>query len=249
MKERSTCLLFLGAFTAFLVGAASNGLPAEQDKAPAKDTRVAEKIFRQMEDALVKAKALDVSFDVTVEGPVKENPATKLKGILVLAANNKARLAIKGDMGRLPYTLVMESDGETLTTKSIGPSPTEFTQEAPKDLNASLLYAVARSGISFSVHFLSEPLKPGQEPGEFKPNEQLRVSEFRMGDDKKLGEREVRVVHYKLLGRVAKEPFAVSVWLDAKTGMPLRRVIRINPAMTLTETYSKLILDEHADKN
>jgi hypothetical protein len=52
-----------------------------------------------------------------------------------------------------------------------------------------------------------------------------------------------------LLGRVAKEPFAVSVWLDAKTGMPLRRVIRINPAMTLTETYSKLILDEHADKN
>jgi outer membrane lipoprotein-sorting protein len=45
-------------------------------------------------------------------------------------------------------------------------------------------------------------------------------------------------------------PFSVEVWLDQKTGLPVRRAITFRIAgnvSTITEDYEKLALDEKID--
>lgn len=255
MKQRSICLLLLGTFMATSICAVTlGGQPAQKSGSPAaaaqttpaQDPIHAEKLFRQMEDLLVKAKTLDVSFDVNMAGAIKG----KLKGTLVLTAGNKSRLEIVGDLAGQPIKILVVSDGTKMTTTSTDGATTPI-RDTPKEHNEAYKLFVARSGVFCAIFFLAENVQPGQKPKEFKPNEQLRVSNFRLGMIEKLGERDARMVQHDLVGRVAKEPFAVTVWLDVKTKLPLKRVVSVKQeglAMTVSVTYSKLTLDEKVDE-
>jgi len=58
------------------------------------------------------------------------------------------------------------------------------------------------------------------------------------------------VVRHTLTSRTFKEPLAVTLWIDAKTDLPVKRIVAFEQAGltgTLTETYSDLTLDQKVD--
>jgi RNA polymerase sigma factor (sigma-70 family) len=198
-----------------------------------------EKLFRQMEAKVSKAKAFDLSFDITVEAG---NKADKLKGTLTSKSGNKARLEMNGEFQGNPLKVLMVSDGTRMKTTD---AP---AKETPKKLDGMFQATVARSGVLFPYFFIAEVAKVGEKPKEFDPDEQMPISEFRLGKKEKLGERDAQVVEYKLTTKGAEEPFWVTVWIDAKTSVPLKRVLTAKQGMTITETYTRLVLDEKFDE-
>jgi outer membrane lipoprotein-sorting protein len=63
-----------------------------------------------------------------------------------------------------------------------------------------------------------------------------------------VGDQEAHVIHYKL--KDSYPPLRVSLWLDAKTNLPLRRVVvwgGVAGDHTTAETYSVLTLDAKVD--
>jgi outer membrane lipoprotein-sorting protein len=60
-----------------------------------------------------------------------------------------------------------------------------------------------------------------------------------------VGKREAQVVTYTLKLEEAEKPATVTVWIDTKTQLPLKRVLRArveDNEVTMTETFSRLDL-------
>lgn len=220
----------------------------------AADDDDAEKLFRHVEDLFLKAKSIDLAFDIAIDGVFQG----KLDGALLAKTGNKSRLELTGDFAfgtdaKKPFKMRMISDGvKTMMTASAPDAPPQIS-DTLKDLDRMQSLFMARSGIAAPIFVMAENVQPGQKPKDFNPAEQLRVAAFRLGPNEKLGQTPARVLHYQLSNRNFKNPFAVTLWLDAKTNFPLKRLIAVNEkgrAMTLTETYSKLTLNpDLADKN
>jgi outer membrane lipoprotein-sorting protein len=212
--------------------------------ASAQDKNDAEQLFRQTEAKVSKAKALDLSFDIKIEW----GKGGKLKGTLASMSANKARLEMSGEVQGQPFNMLMVSDGARIKMTGLGPA--EQPQDTPKKLDEMIRAMATRAGVFLPI-ILAEPVPVGQKPKEFNVDEQLRVSEFRLGKKEKLGEREAQVVEYKLTTKTVKEPFSVSVWLDPNTNLPLKRVLtgkQEDERITVTETYTKMVLDKKFDE-
>jgi outer membrane lipoprotein-sorting protein len=211
---------------------------------PGQGTDDGEKLFRQMEAKMSKAKALDLSFDIAIEA----GKGGMVKGTVVAMNGNKARLELVGELESKPIKMLMISDGTRM--KSTGSGEEGAPRDTPKNLDEMIRAMMTRAGVLLPI-FMREPVEDGQKPKEFKPDEQVRVSEFGLGKTEKLGEQEAQVVEYKLNMKPAKEPFSVTVWIDPKTSLPLKRVLAgkmEDQKMTVTETYTKLVLDGKLDE-
>lgn len=212
------------------------------------DTVTPTQLFRQMETAIVKATTAEVTFEGNLAGVTRG----RLKGSLLIATGNKYRLSIEGDLvlgpaGKQPVKVLMVSDGKKSTTASLGPNTPLQVMDTPKNLDAETRLFLARAGVLGPMFLLAENVQPGQKPREFKAEEQLRVSDLSFGKVETIGGREARVLHHNLHNRLYKKPHAVTVWLDVKTHLPLKRIVSMKQdelAMTVTETYSKLSLNE-----
>ena len=76
------------------------------------------------------------------------------------------------------------------------------------------------------------------------------ASGFKFGTKEKDGERELQPLEYQLSLKGTKAPFSVTVWIDLKTGLPVKRLVtsEVGKEKTeVTETYGKLTLDEKLD--
>ncbi len=81
------------------------------------------------------------------------------------------------------------------------------------------------------------------------------VTDFKLGEKGRIGLHEARLIQYALVTkglevRTGKTRFAVSLWLDVKTNLPLKRVVvplEEGLEFILTETYRSLTLDEKID--
>ena len=82
---------------------------------------------------------------------------------------------------------------------------------------------LARAGILGPMFLLAENVPPGQKPREFDAEKQLGVTDFQLGENQTIGEQQALTIHHKLHNRNYTEPLAVTVWLDAKTKLPLKR--------------------------
>ena len=211
---------------------------------PGEDPNEGHKAFQSLESALSKAKTLSFTFEAAID----PGPGAKFSGSVAAAGGNKAHLELSGESQGKPGKMVMVSDGTKMRITNTGQNPQ--SQDTPKKLDDMIRAMVARSGVLLPI-FMVEPVQDGQKPKEFNVDEQLKVSDFKLGTKAKVGDREAQVLEYKLTARLAKEPFAVTVWLDPKTNLPLKRTITGDPGgqkMTISETYDKVALDEKIDE-
>lgn len=236
-------LLILGASAAFWQSLSVVNAEPPRNKA--------EELFRQMEKQCVEAKAIEVAFVGEFEGTF----AGRLRGRWTYAIENRFRLEVDGKLavgpnGQRSVKLLMVSDGKKSMTASLDPNKTAQVVDASQTLDTDARLMLARAGVLGPMFLLAENVPPGQKQREFDADKQLRVSDFRMGENNKLQEQNALIIHHKLHNRIHKNPLEVTVWLDAKTKLPTKRIIQVaeeNRTITLTESYSSQTLDGKVD--
>jgi outer membrane lipoprotein-sorting protein len=139
----------------------------------------------------------------------------------------------------------MVSNGKQVMLKPYAVMPVfkeEATLATPRNLHGMLTTALNRMGVMNSVlgmAYLVSEADMAADPGGTK----LDTWEFNAGRDEKVGGHEAKVVSFRAGIKETKDAPAVTVWIDSKTLLPLKRVIVSKSAGTLTEEYSEFTLD------
>lgn len=197
--------------------------------------------MKKMEEALSKAKTLKGKFQLEMK--MGEESMGTFEGELVLAEGNKLVLSIEGEMkGRARSSKVI-SDGKEMAGDRDGEPGEAFTP--PEKLGASVVVMLARSGMLLGID-LAVPRRKDDEAGDVA--DKLKVMDPKLGAKEKVGDMECQVVTYELEG--GKGPGKISVWIDAKRFLPLKRVITTTQGrqeVVATETFKELLLDEKLD--
>jgi outer membrane lipoprotein-sorting protein len=206
----------------------------------------AEKVFQQLEAKIEKAKSVHCSFKGEMGPGGRQGPT--VQGSYQVGPGDKFQLTTQGKEdkeGRGKLTLVFENDQMTGTA---GGPDGQSKKEMPVPAGApkALRTAMLRGGPTAWNLWL------GPQSGNFlgvKPGSPdwpaFTASKFRLGDKAKVGERDALVLEYTL--DFDKKPYAVKLWLDAETKLPLKREIIIAKEGVqgrIVETYSGFKLDE-----
>jgi hypothetical protein len=228
---RHITLTALTALLAARLFAADN----ESDKANA------QRLFQQMEAKLDKAKTLRLSFDSKFETDSPPFKGWKLKGTVGLMGNKSRAELDGGTPGGEPFKVMTISDG--VQTVDIQGSNRK-TRPAPKVRVSNLLTILTRPG--FMIMITPLPPEPFANP-DFDLKEGFSVSAFKLGPKERIGERETRRVDYTLAVKGNEGTFPVSVWIDLKTALPVKRQVRADAAKVwYSETY-EVTLDGKLD--
>ena len=205
----------------------------------------AEKLFRQMEAQLGEAKTIQCNFQMVLQAC----PGGIAKGSLILADGNKSRTEMENAGERQKADRVVTvCDGKKMAIIEAG--ATVQAHDVPQWQNKALKAGFARVGIT------TTRLAPLADEGkDFKADEAFAVTDFKLGENGRIGLREARLIQYTLVTkgldvRTGKTRFAVSLWLDVETSLPLKRVVvplEGDLEFTLTETYRGLTLDGKID--
>lgn len=231
---------------------------------PAQDNQ-AEKLFRDMENKIKSAKAIQVNADIelrAIKGREDEskigNGVSKAKGTLLLTNDNQARLTIRNEyLGTMLISngkqLKLLSDQGDLDEAAARPTPNHL-----HNLVSTLAGRVGLTGGSMIVRFAPGPqfdpifLAPGalgEKNFDADKVERWGVGGFKAGADTKVGGRDAKVVSYRVGGpKAGKGAIPVTLWLDAKTLLPLKSVVmHKSQNLHITETYTDFKLDPKID--
>lgn len=209
----------------------------------------AEKLYRAMEKKITKAKAFKVV--VAIEAGRDAKRPASFKGFLLLTNDNKARLKVSGvDFGE-PRNWELVSNGKKVRLKpySIGVSELfkeEATFPTPKHLHGHIANHLSGLGM-----FLNLPRMPVSLVLSADPKNKLDIPSFKAGAMEKINGRDAKVVRYNLnLSGIKDDDTTFTIWIDAKTLLPLKRVILLGPRSgedTVTEIYKEFTLDPKID--
>ncbi len=214
----------------------------------------AAKLFRDMEKKIRGAKAVEVVFTYQLEGKTT-------KGSLLLTNDNKALLQVSGPFSfgiKRNASFDLVSDGKKLKLKGakLARAPNgqagfevggQSEGETPKAFHAWRAAEVSRVGMGPMVVGL--PYTLGAETDPDGEEARMKVYDFKAGAGEKVGERQAKVVHYRG-GKGGNDDPKVTVWIDAETGLPLKRVFLAHPEsqkIRITESYSEFRLNPKID--
>jgi hypothetical protein len=201
------------------------------------DQGEADVLLKTIEKQVLQAKTLQMEADI-----VQPGKDTSWKARLKLSHDNKLRLEILGPFKGKQGKWLMRCNGTQL--QYIGVGSLGRVQKVPKDLSERMLGAVTRAGV-YAPTFLAVRTEPGEDPP-FVLDKELAVSDVELGKKEPVAGREAQIVDYTLTMRWVKEPLAVSIWIDVKTSLPVKRVIRFGEGeerTTVTETYTTFVPD------
>lgn len=171
----------------------------------------AEKLFRAMEEKIKTAKTVQVTFDIEMKGKDKQ---AKSKGSLLFTKDNKARLKTSGNETGKDVTVEMVSDGKRMKSAE-SPETIAKAEEVPTRTNLHSLLSSMVSGPGLLLTY--EDLSPGLVPPSF------RLVYFNGGAPEKVDGRNAKVVSYNAI--LPGDTAQVTLWIDAETLLPLKRVI------------------------
>jgi outer membrane lipoprotein-sorting protein len=200
----------------------------------------AEKLFREMEKKLVEAKSLRMASDLDVKD--KREGGT-LKSTVVLAQGNKLRLTMKGKGGGKELDMEITSDGDKLHARVTPPGESK-NEAVPKNLHALVSKLITRTG-SVGAFFLVYGRGGPGAPKDLDPEMLFKVRDFKMGEAAKVNGRDAKVLHYQI-DIEGKESAKITLWLDARTLLPLKRMIvpeEKGKDTQITETYTEFTLN------
>jgi outer membrane lipoprotein-sorting protein len=192
----------------------------------------AARLLRKMGEKILAAKALKVTYQFDAPpGP----GGGKKKGVLLLGEGNRLRWedSLVGDGGQDLTTLIV-CDGKQLV--SSGPL-SWFTKRVPA---RPTLGKAARRAFSQLGLLLLETELPQIEGGKEKPS--LPIGNFKRLEDEQLAGRDAQVIEYMAGIAGLAEIGPIRLWIDAKTGLPLKRQTGKGKEM-VTEIYSEIKLN------
>jgi outer membrane lipoprotein-sorting protein len=199
----------------------------------------AEKTFRDFEKKVSSAKAVHVVGDIEAKDKNKE---AKFHFVVTLAKENKVCMKIKGNAEGREMAFDLISDGKNMvmleSSASKGqqnPTPDHFTEM----LGTVLSRVGVIGGLRADHH-----TKGGKAPDHDK---MFGISNFKAGKAEKVNGRQTKAVHYdvKIQG---KDEAKVTLWLDASTGLPVKReIVADNGKAHIIETYTEFNLNPTID--
>jgi outer membrane lipoprotein-sorting protein len=222
----------------------------------------AEKLFRAMETKIKAASAVQITADIelrAIKGREEESKlkggVSRAKGSFLWTNDNKARLKISGEyVGR-----ELVSNGKQLKLWGEGRAAEAKAMPTPKHLHSLVRAVVSRTGVTagsliitfapgpqFTPVFLAseEGAKEDFDPDNFK----MSVWDFKAGAATRVGGRDAKVISYKLGPKGDNFSTPVTLWIDAKTLLPLKSVVVIGTEnMHITEVYTEFNLDPKID--
>jgi outer membrane lipoprotein-sorting protein len=205
----------------------------------------AEKLFRDMEKKIAEAKSLRVASDIDVKD--KREGGT-LKSSLALAPGNKVRMTMKGKGGGKEVEIEVVSDGNKLHAHMTPPGDSK-QQKVPKNLHILMSKMISRTGHLGGALIIRGSGRPGAPQEATDPEKLFGVKDFTMGAAAKVNGRDAKVLHYQIdIG--GKDSAKVTLWVDAKTLLPLKRLIVPEAKaedVQVTETYTELQLNPQLD--
>jgi hypothetical protein len=198
-----------------------------------------EKRFRAMEEKILAAKVFQVSGEMNVAGG--KGDKSRFEVAILLGTGNRAWLTAVAQVRGEKHHLQMISDGMRMRlTGTADKQPPE--QPTPKHLHRALALTFTRLGLTAGLRPFRR--RPGAMTGAEEPDRQLILSDFKLGPAEKVEERAARVLRYKVSGPAAPGPVEVTLWLDARTDLPLKRVLDLEKYKArITETYKEFHLD------
>ena len=213
-----------------------------------------EKLFRGMEKKLLAAKALEITFEYQI-GKQK-----KARGELLVTQDNQLRLKVVGHFEEKPKAgFELISDGKQIKCKEAkfyvesngmpGVRTGDKTdQPTPKHFHTPLCYTLTRGCVWYTV-FSMPYLITGQ--GETKPDREesrMRVYDFKLAGTEKIDGKDAQLIRHRMGDGSDRFDPEVSVWIDAKTLLPLRRTFVLkSQGVRVTEYYAEVKLDPKVD--
>jgi outer membrane lipoprotein-sorting protein len=222
-------------FVVLLLGAA-----AGQDEAV--------ELFRRMEQQVLECKTFEAQMELAIarEPGDSEDPEIPkgVKGRLLVARGNRMRWEIDMIAAGRQHKATTVSDGARMLT--IGAVPRQNDQ-APEQLTEIALSSMTRGGLWLPLIAVLENHDPAKEYKDFDPDKSFAVSDFKLGPKEMVAGTEAQVLEYN--AKIAGHSFFVTVWIDTQTHLPLKRMLKAGPnqVLILTESYTKVVLDEEAD--
>jgi outer membrane lipoprotein-sorting protein len=198
----------------------------------------AEKALRATEKSIRAAKALKV----VVEAEQREGKEeSRLKGSVVLGAGNRVRIELTRTRGGKTETMRLTCDGKQAVGEGENFDTEGKAVPVPEGegLNEQLAELLARAG----VLGLLAPGVTGPD-GKFDIDLAAPLISVAPGAREKIDGREAEV--FRVLTKMHRVRQTVTVWVDAKTHLPLKRVSTWNGGR-LTETYTEFELDPRLD--
>lgn len=213
----------------------------EPPKEPEKkqEPNEAEQLFRKMEEKLRQAKTVQFQFKSRIEG---ETPAG-IEGIFLLSKENKVCWRTVLNLPEEKGEVLLISNGTRMryAYSDLGEDPDCAT---PRNLGACVVLFLTRVGILAGRN----ALRLSEEADAMEPEDRYPVSAFALGRREGAEGRELQEITFTLEMSGGSGKTSVSLWVDGKTHLPVRRVVRAPaPGMTFSEEYTDLRLDEKID--
>jgi len=226
----------------------------------------AEKLFRKLEERLAKAKTIRLEYKAALEfkdakpGELGfKGKAPRVEGLLLLQKGNKLRLQMDGRVLPLhdPGKAVVVSDGKTMRAGLPGPIPLRggerTAEKAPANLHSAFVGSLTREGL---LLFVMTHVAGGTLAENIRDDADRKVPRptgFKLRGREKVGGVLTQAIEFRIkVSGWKEEELPVTLWLDAKTSLPVKRVLRYEAGgrvvgPTLTETYQSFKLDAVID--
>jgi hypothetical protein len=192
----------------------------------------AEKLYRAMEKKILAARSLVVEFNSKNTVDDKSEPSKfTVKGAIYVASGNKTRLDLQSELFQLGGKTLIVTNGKSKYAK-VGPV---VFDEGPFPPEGEVLLAlIARFGAATAAM--------EQEIATADLDQGFPVKNFKLGAKETLGKREAQVVGYQIQNKKTGDLTEMSVWIDTKTQLPLKRA-ETGTRQRSTETYSGFSVD------
>ncbi len=202
----------------------------------AEDSDKAKQLFQKCQDKLLSLKSFQVKATASLEAPTGK---VSVEASIVVAQKNLAHVEIKRDDGK---GLDVIANGHKMRDKSKPASATAWPA-ASRDV---LLVFVAEGATSS----LYENCFLEAKEGKLDLGNDLLLTDFRMAAREKVGDRDAQAITYGAKTRGALEEYAVTLWIDVETFLPLKRQGKIthrDQVSSFDESYTDVKVDEAVD--
>jgi outer membrane lipoprotein-sorting protein len=207
-----------------------------------------EQVLQDLDRKITAAKTLRIEFEVNQESDGL--PRLLASGVIRVAGKNRFRTEIDFHSEGQSSHQVTICDGTTAVRRT-GPSPAELRQTekraVPPWYTSALLDRLGRGGTFLAVELMWQQAK---DPKAGRPGGGLAfvTDKIALGAaPEKLKEAECWVVDYDLTPGDGNPTAKTRVWVDRKTGLPVRRRMEVLGSV-FTATHSAFAIDEKMDE-
>ena len=205
-----------------------------------------EQVLQELDKKITAAKTLRIEFEVSQEaGGLSRLLAS---GVVRVAGKNRFRTEIDFHSDAQTRHEVTICDGTTAVRRT-GPSPAELKEAekrtVPTWYTSALLERLGRGGTFLATELMWQQAK---DPKADRPGGGLAfvTTNVALGAPEKVKEAECWVVDYDLAPGDGNPTAKTRVWVDPKTGLPVRRRMEVLGTV-LTATHSAFAIDEKVD--